>query len=293
MSEISKEGKRRIYDLARPGRQAHPQRSPALCQLNKHKRTLKPKRVFLLKLCTGAGRTEGIVNTCEAVKSTRRLNTFRHTVGQTSPDTLQTRHEWGSIAQSFCKALRAARSTVPCGKAYIFSNLLEGLLDTFKVSRSCDFHHHILFVICALLNSGLSAAEAETSGKKRAAPDTRDSRKRKKKKSREYRRGDVSVSLALVCWPVQDGMWSAQLYMVKCGGGSFHLQLLCYCPSGKTNNLVRACVCVCVFMPALNPDNGGSSCDMRPCDAGVSLNCLLARSPHFLNVAVPPEIAQP
>lgn len=78
--------------------------------------------------------------------------------------------QWGSIAQSFCKALRweggqrglyapashnihnpdvsvaeAARSTAPCGKAYIFSNLLEGLLDTFKVSRSCDFHHHILF----------------------------------------------------------------------------------------------------------------------------------------------------
>ncbi|XDV20286.1 hypothetical protein PO909_025637, partial [Leuciscus waleckii] len=161
------------------------------CQLNKHKRTLKPKRVFLLKLCTGAGRTEGIVNTCEAVKSTRRLNTFRNTVGQTSPDTLQTRHEVSVTL------IPAARSTVPCGKAYIFSNLLEGLLDTFKVSRSCDFHHHILFVICALLNSGLSAAEAETSGKKRAAPDTRDSRKRKKKKSREYRRGDVSVSLAL------------------------------------------------------------------------------------------------
>ncbi len=77
--------------------------------------------------------------------------------------------------------------------------------------------------------------------------------------------------------------------MVKCGGGAFHLQLLCYSPSGKTNNLVRVGVCV----SALNPDNGGSSCDKRPCDAGVSLNCSLARGPHFLNVAVPPEIAQP
>jgi len=63
---------------------------------------------------------------------------------------------------------------------------------------SCQAAHVCLSaVICTLLNSGLSAAEAETSGEKRAVLDTRDSRKRKKKKSREYRRGDVSVSLAL------------------------------------------------------------------------------------------------
>ncbi len=83
--------------------------------------------------------------------------------------------QWGSIAQSFCKVLRweggqrglyvpashnihnpdvsvagAARSTVPCGKACIFSNFcthngLDGPLDTFKVSWRCDFSHHILF----------------------------------------------------------------------------------------------------------------------------------------------------
>lgn len=56
---------------------------------------------------------------------------------------------------------------------------------------------------------------------------------------------------------------------------------------------ITLCVCACVYVSALNPDNGGSSCDKRPCDAGVSLNCSLARGPHFLNVAVPPEIAQP
>lgn len=70
----------------------------------------------------------------------------------------------------------------------------------------------------------------------------------------------------------------------------------CSCSvTARLEKQITLCVraCVCVFMPAFNPDNGGSSCDMRPCDAGVSLNCSLARSPHFLNVAVPPEIAQP
>lgn len=98
--------------------------------------------------------------------------------------------QWGSIAQSFCKALRweggqrglyapashsihnpdvsvaeAARCTAPCGKAYIFSNLLEGLLDTFKVSRSCDFHRHILFGVLFLLARSVVNTHLTTDGR--------------------------------------------------------------------------------------------------------------------------------